>query len=79
MTKTTEGSAHTCTEREVVDILANRQIQGKKRFILFRHNGDLAAGTHTNTHTHHTSAVSVSSRPIYLDDSERLGIPGERG
>lgn len=57
-------------------ILANRQILGKKRDLLFRHNGDLAR-THTNTHTH-TSAVSVSSWPIYLDDSNRLGIPEEK-
>lgn len=51
-------------------ILANRQILGKKRDLLFRHNGDLART--------HTSAVSVSSWPIYLDDSNRLGIPEER-
>lgn len=57
-------------------ILANRQILGKKRDLLFRHNGDLAR-THKYTHTH-TSAVSVSSWPIYLDDSNRLGIPAER-
>lgn len=62
---------HTNTQR-VPGILANTQILGKKRDLPFRHNGDLAQ---TRAHA---SAVSVSSRPIYLDDSERLGIPEER-
>lgn len=57
--RATKSTAHyrgwcTCTRAHkacVCHILANRQILGKKRDLLFRHNGDLAR-THKYTHTH---------------------------
>lgn len=64
LTKAREGHTNT----QVLDSLANRQILGKRRVILFRHNGDLAH-TDARTHTHaciKTQFCSVSFKSANL-------------
>lgn len=80
MTKAIVQNREGHTNIQVFHIVANRQNLGKKREILFRHNGDLA-WTHTNTHTHtltHFCSVSFKSANLSWWQREVGNSRGER-